>query len=80
MVYPLFTTELKAEELIHPSFKWRRIIGITWCPLKNMLAYDHGWEELEAEDPHAVVPIPTSPELKEIAVSHYHSKKACTLQ
>lgn len=45
-----------------------------------MIAYDHDWEELEAEDQRAGIPVPTSPVLKEIVVSHFHSKKAYTSQ
>lgn len=45
-----------------------------------MLAYGHGWEELEATDQRGGIPILTAPVLKGISALHYHNRKACTLQ
>jgi len=43
-----------------------------------MLAYGHGWEELEAEDQHVMVPILNALTSKEISVLYYHNKRVYT--
>lgn len=45
-----------------------------------MLAYGHGWEESEAKDQPVWIPVLTAPVLKGISASHYHNRKAYTLQ
>lgn len=45
-----------------------------------MLAYGHGWEELEAKDQPVRIPILTAPVLKGISALHYHNRKAYTWQ